>query len=266
MENWTTRKIELDTDKKEVNKYLFKSFTIDARGNMLNETEYDSNNNALYKRVCRYFDTDKIKEFIEYDPFNELLERHLYTRNDNGEIDKVEFEFEEGRKTIKTFAFTDIGNADKATITDENGDVTGYEIYQLDELGRVVAEIELDADNNEISRYEKTYQEDEKLLYEKLFRDNKLCNGEHFEYDNNGNLIKKTQRDYINNNEVIDTYTYDSNNNMLLNCSHQNGTLVFENKCTYNEYNQLISEEVFQINIWTGHIICHEKLIHEKAK
>lgn len=266
MDKWITTKIELDANKKEIDRYHFKSFTVNSKGNILDESEYDPESNVICKRIYRYYDTGEVKAYIEYDSWDELLERHSYDKNTSGDFDRHEFEFSGGQKLIKEFNFTDIGNVDKATIRNENGEIVGYEIYKLDEQGRVIEEIELDADNNEILRYEKNYLDSGELNFEKQFQDGKLFNGESFEYDKNGNVVKKIHRNYIDNFEVIDDYHFDKNNHMIYNSSHQNGVLVFENKCRYDENDNLILEEFFELDFWERRIVRHEILHHELEK
>jgi hypothetical protein len=266
MDNWITTKIELDINRNEINSYHFKTFTLDSNGNILDETEFDSKSNIICRRIYRYFDTGEVKEYIEYDPFDELLERHYYTKNDSGEINRFECEFEDGQKLIKEFSYTDIGNADKVIIKDENDNITTHEIYKLDQEGNVIEEIILDANFNEISRYEKTYLDSGELHFEKLFQNGKLFNMESFEYDKQGNVVKKIHINYIDNDKTIDKYKFDKNNNMIYNSSHMNGVLVFENKCAYDENDYLISEEYFELNFWERRIERHERLIHELKK
>lgn len=264
MDKWITTKIELDTNKNEINRFHFKTFTMDSKGNTLDETEYDSNSKIVCRRIYRYHDTGEVKEYIEYDPFDELLERHCFQKNSDGNFDRHEFEFSNGQKSIKEFSFTDIANTDKATIKDENGEITGYEVYILNDQGQPIEEIVLDADNNEISKYEKSYSENGQLKQEKQFQNGELFNAEAFEYDSQGNLTKQIHRNYIDNFEVIDEYTFDEINNMIYNSSHQNGVLVFENKCGYDDNNNLISEEFFELDFWERRIVRHERLIHVK--
>lgn len=266
MKNWITTKIKLDVNKNEINRFLFKSYTVDSDGKILNETEYDLASAIIYKRIYNYFEDGALNEYIEYDPFDTLLERHTFIKNQTGEIDTHEIEFSDGQKSIKKFSFTDLGNADKATITDENGEITGFEVYIFDELGRIKEEIELDSENNELSKYIKTYNENDTLKLEKYYRDEVLISSELFEYDAFENVIKKIHRNYADKFEVIDKYQFDENNNMIYNSSRQNGVLIFENKCSYDEQNNLITEEFFELNYWEKRIVRHEKLIHETKK
>ncbi|MCG8698529.1 MAG: hypothetical protein MI922_10785 [Bacteroidales bacterium] len=262
MDKWETTKIKLDSEKNEICKFRFKTYSVNTKGNPVDETEFDAESNIVCKRIYRYFDTGEVKEYIEYDPFDELLERHQYKKNDFGEVDRSEFEFEGGLKSIKEFSYTDIGCADKAVIKDENGTITGYEVYKFDEEGNVIEEIELDADNNEIAKFEKTYYENGVLHIEKHYQDGQLFTGESFEYDNRGNIIKKILRNYRDSYEIVDEYKFDQNNNMIYNSSTQNGVLVFENKCQYDSNNKLISEEFFEMDFSTAHVVRHERLIH----
>ncbi|MCU4177348.1 hypothetical protein [Carboxylicivirga sp. N1Y90] len=263
MDIWITTKIVLDANSAELNRFHFKTFTMDSNGNTLDETEYDSESNIVFRRTYRYHDCGEVKEFVEYDPFDELLERHVYNKNSSGEFDRHEFEFSDGGKSIKEFSFTDIGNAEKATIIDENGAITGYEVYILNDQGQTIEEIELDADSNEISRYEKTYFKDGQLKHEKQFQNGKLFKGEAFEYDSQGNVIKKIHRNYVYKFEVIEENTFDNRNNIIHSLSHENGELVFENKCGYDDNDNLISEEFFEFDLLERRIVKHERLIHE---
>jgi hypothetical protein len=249
MEKWIITKIELDIDKKELNEYLFKSFTIDSKGNTLDETEFDSDSNVVCKRIYRYFETGEMKEFVEFDPLDSLLERQSYSKDDSGVIYKTEIEY-----------------ADKATVRNEDGEITGYEIYVYDDEGNVIQEKEQDEQFNDIFKYIKTYDENGLLNNEKRYESETLISAESFEYDKSGNVIKKIHRNYIEKFEVIDIYEFDEEGNMIYNSSHQNGTLIFENKCGYDNKNNLASEEFFELDFWEGRIVRHERLKHRVDK
>lgn len=263
MQHWITTKTLLDINKNETETFEYKIYTIDSNGQTIDETEFDEAGNTVCKRIYRYFEDGEVKEYIEYDPNDELLERHIYLKNDFGEIDRIEHEFNEGHKSIKEFYYTDLGYADRVEIRNEHGEITGFEIYQLDEKGQVIEATELDADNNEVARLKKEYLENGLISVEKHFSQGKLFKAEYFEYDDYANLIKKTLKNQADNFVIIDQYQYDERHNMIYNCSHQNGLLVFENKCTYNEDNHLIAEEFFELDFWEKKISRHERLKHQ---
>lgn len=266
MESWITTKTELNTNKEEVSKFLFKVFTVDSNGKTLDETEFDSESNIIYKRIYRYFDTGEVSEYVEFDPSDDLLERHTYILNDHGEIDKIEYEFIDGKKLIKEFSYSDLGNMDKATIRDENGLITGYEVYIGDEHGRLIREIELDSDNNEINKYEKTYNENGSVILQKHFVDGQLISDEKMYYNDDGLLIKTVLANHIDKFKFIENSRYDKNGNNIYISAHQNGVLIFENKCGYDKNDMLIYEEFFELDYWERKILRHEKLEHEIKK
>jgi antitoxin component YwqK of YwqJK toxin-antitoxin module len=133
----------------------------------------------------------------------------------------------------------------------------------LNESGLAEVVIELDAYENEISKCEKEYLENGLISHEKSHLNGQPSKEEKFEYDDKGNLTKKIFRNYADNVELIDLYHYDDHHNMIYNCSHQNGVLVFENKCGYDENNHLVLEEFFELDFWERKIVRHERLKHE---
>jgi hypothetical protein len=263
---WITTKIELDTNKKEVNRFFFKEYTVDDNGNTHDETEYDEFGNIVCKRIYRYFDTGEVKEYIEFDPSDELLERHRYFKNQFEIFDKIEHDFIGGQRTIKEFFFTDLGNAEKAIIKNENDEITGYEVYVQNEKGQIIEEIELDQDENEVSRFLKTYNENDFLISEQQYSGRQLFTEELFEYNEKGLVIKKILKNHLDKYVIVDEYKFDAKANMIYNCTHQNGILVFENKCEYNDKGELSSEEFFELDFWEKKIVKHERLIHERKE
>lgn len=265
MIKWETIKVLLDRNKNEIKRFLFKTYTNDNYGYPLDETEYNDNGEIVCKRIYKYFDNREVKEYIEYDPNDELLEKHTYSKNEFGVIDRVEFEFINEQKTIKEYYFSDIGNAQKAIVKNEDGEITGYEIYVSNNEGLLIEEIELDEYESEITRYSKKYNDDGLLTNDLQFNDDELISEDFYEYNDKENVIKKTHKNYLDNYVVIDEYKYDLNGNMIYNCARQNDVLVFENLCTYNENNDLILEELFELSFWEKKIIKHERLIHKEV-
>ncbi|MDO5663639.1 MAG: hypothetical protein Q4G63_00095 [Bacteroidia bacterium] len=266
MEKWITTKTELDIDKQEKQSYLFQTRTIKTNGDILDEFEYDADENVIVKKFFKYFEDGGVKEYIEYDPFDELLERHSYFQNEEDEIEKIEFDYVDNGRITKLFTYTDLGNVEKIIIKDEYGEIIGYEIFIFDEEGRVIRELELDAEQNEINRYEKSYSADvdDRLQFESYYEEKELVSKETFVYDAMGNVLKKTEQNFKDKFEVIDIYQYDNQNNMIYNTTRQNGVLVFENKCGYDDENNLISEEIFELDFWQKKITKHEILIHKR--
>jgi hypothetical protein len=262
MQVWTTTKIQLDLDKNETERFLFKEFTINSRGDVLDETEYNPDSSVACKRIYRYFDNGSVKEYVEYDPLDELIERHIYVENESGDIDTIIYEYADGHKTVKAFHFVDLGLADTATLYDENGAVAGYETYVLNEQGQIMEQIEKTSEQVETVRLTHVYDGAGNVIVEKKFLDGELTETISSTYDDGGKVIRKATRHHGQGFDVIDEYQYDESGNMIHNVSFQAGFLIFENKCEYDENNNLVTEEFFEIDYWEKKIRRHERLIH----
>jgi hypothetical protein len=263
MENWNIVSITLNRRSEEEDRHIHKNITVDSNGNLLEEIEYDMDSNILYKKIYRYFDTGGICSYTEIDHHDELIEKHTYTKDDYGYINKIVYEYGDGSKQIQDITFTDLGDTEKVIISDENGDILGSELYILNEHRKVKEMIELDADNNETAKHIYRYNDKGDQISEEQYIDNELYKKELFEYDINGNIIKRDEKEYSYDSHIVESYKYDNNNNQIHSSVINGGILIFENKCEYDDNNELLTEEFYELSS-EGKIISYEKLIHER--
>jgi hypothetical protein len=289
MKERISTRIEYDINRQELARYVCQVINYDLHDRVCDDTFFDSGGDVIRRIIYRYSKNDQVSERFEYDSLDELVERHQYFEDENGEVIKSVFEFENGRKTIREFAFTELGLADKAVITDESGLLTGFETWVFDPDGRIVSEIETDADNAEISRYDKQYGDHGHLVEETRFINGELYSVETFsyneqlqityemmvgtngdqwhccttEYDHIGNVVRKHSVNPVQETDDLETFDYDSANNMILHRMFSNGRLVFENKCGYSLTNFLETEEIMEVD-HVGRISRHEKLVHQE--
>lgn len=266
MEKWSVKKIELDEDKNESAWALFKEYTMDESGNVLDETEYYDDGNVACKRIYRYFDNGAVSQYVMFDPLDQLLERHTYSESEPGCVDKVLYEYSGGKKIEKQFRYSDLGFSDKAVLTDENGAVIGYETFVLDEEGNVLEEIELAEDHTVVSRTVKKYNQEGLLLRETKNEGGKVVSEVVYDYNQIGDILKKTTVTPVHHSEVVDHYEYDASGNQVRNTTIHNGVLVFDNQCTYDDQSNLLTEEFFELDYWERRVLRHEKLIHTRIE
>ena len=266
MHKWNTTKVELDPNKEEIRRFLFRDFTVSSAGYKIDETEYDEKSNIVCKRTFRYFENGEIKEFIEYNPQEELLERQIQYQNDFGNIDRIEHEFQGGFKIIKKFFESQTGVAYKCVNMDEEGAVTSTEIYVLNDIEQMIEAKYLDEEDREYSKYEYEYDSNGQLKTERYFSEGIFQHSAKFEYNGRGLLVRKELNNEPYEYQLLDTYEYDKNDNLIKLQSLQNEAIVFDNRCVYNENNELILEEFYELNYWERRIIRHEKQIHELIK
>ena len=171
-------------------------------------------------------------------------------QNGSDDIERIIYEYGDAHKILNEFHFRELGLADTATLYDENGSVVDYETYVLNEAGQIVEQIETNSENIETVRFLKAYDEAGNAIEDKKFIDGRLTETTSYTYDGDGHVTRKVTSNSVQRFEVIDEYEYDLFGNIMHNTSFQNGFLVFENKCTYDDRKNLLTEEFFEIDFW----------------
>ncbi|MBL4754902.1 MAG: hypothetical protein JKY52_15060 [Flavobacteriales bacterium] len=281
MKTITTTTTLLDLDKNPELEYVSRVTNFGTNGLMLDETDYNADSNMERRVTYRYFADETVKEAIIFDAQNEQLERLTYEQNNNGEVSKSTTAYSDGTKIIKTYSFTDLGNASKVSITDESGTFLGKEIYVFDEEGRVKEEIEYDGDDQEILRIAKKYS-DEGLLLKEISYFDKQCQTVEYhhlgniarttvtknevitwvetsEFNNDGAITKTVSINRENNDHSEEQITHNENGFEILVVSTTNGKLTFKNSIEYDQQGRIIMEEVLRLN-WQGRIETHAKM------
>jgi len=279
-------KAELNLNKEIDRKFLHKKITVDHMDRVLDETEYNFKGDAIHRITYRYSTFDNISETIEFDASNNLIERQLYSEDENGEITSSTTEYGNGAKTTKKFQFTDLGNADKATLIDENGNVIGYETYILDSDERIVSEFESDENHNELSRIDRKFNDSGEILRETHFSEGEIdeITSNHYrngqlvkiqrsknlesivstevrEFDSKNRIIKRTTNYHEYSDVEIEFSEYDNNDNVVSNMVEVNGRMIFTNVCKYDKENRLLEEYIMELNL-NGSINAHERVFY----
>jgi hypothetical protein len=199
---------------------------------------------------------------VEYDPFDELIERHVYTMNEDGEIESVRYEYGDGHKVFKTYRYTELGMADTATLHDEKGNLLGYETSVFNGNGDVIESIEFDENYRETAKHLAQYDDNGKVVEERKFIEGKLTEITSYTYDLHGNVLQKKVQNVADGYQTVDDYRYDEQGNMIYNAAFHNDLLIFENKCSYDAEGNLTAEEFFEIDRWEKKVLRHERLLH----
>lgn len=262
MREWITIKVELDRDKNEVSRFQSCQTTVDSTGNTLDETELNRDGSVSCKCIYRYFDDGSVQEYVVYDAMDELIERGSYVKDENDKIVKTILEYEDERKVIEQYSYSALGLAELVTVFDESDIVIGYETYVFNDNGDVVERIEMDEDRVETVRYLYTYDENG-LVEERKVVEGNLESVTSYTYDSNGYVIRKEVNNEEEGFQTVEEYRYDERGNEVHIVGFQNGALTFENKCTYDESDNLIVEEYFEISFWEKRIVRHERLLHQ---
>lgn len=281
----SVNKTEYDIDKEPLHTYQWKAYTFNGRGAVLDETEYDREGKIVRKNIFRNNDKGSLFEVLEYHSSDELMERIEYEEDEDGLLTRIITTYSDGSKLIKTFRYTDLGEAEELIITDENDEYAGREVHSVND--DLLTAIEFDADNNETHRLEQRYFSEDKIaeerkyyqhvmLYEKLFHYNDkgqlektesrnlnevIVEAEFFTYDQKGTLREHTRDTTKGTGGVFERFTFNTHGHLDVAQTYRGEMMVFQNICEYDSDHRLISEEVFDID-WNGIILAHEKLEH----
>lgn len=279
-------KAELNLKKEIEKRFLYKKLTIDSNNRVIDETEFNEAGDPIHRITNKYSPDDNISERIEFDASNNLIERDLY--NEKGVHFSSIIEFGDGSKTIKNYAYTDLGNTDKVTLTDENGVILGYEASVRDNQDRIICEFRNDANNNEVFKIDRVFDDKGNLTREiqfsngeiELVTDNfynkdekviKIQSGRDLEsfyitelldLDAKNRLLKHTTTDHEYGDIHIEHFDYDSNDNEISNVEVFNGITISSNLCKYDDSNRLIEENMIEHDV-SGSIIKHEQLSYK---
>lgn len=223
------------------------------------EVVYDESGEIDTKRIFELDENGVILSQINYERKNDLVERTDFFDDEDSIQLRSEVTTSGGEKTIHEYHYNQLGNTDKITIKNENGEIEGYEAFVFNEKDEVKEELRLNADNEIEFRKVLSYFENGLLKEEKYFDRNTLIRSTAYVYDERSLLTVKTDRDELTNSETLSRYTYDLTGNQILDETFKNGQLSFKNHCMYDEQNNLIEERVMSVGTENLiEIISHE--------
>jgi len=121
-----------------------KNWIFDEKGNVIEYREYDGMEGGTTRKTTEYYPSGSKKEILTYNQDEQLIEKVLMTENEKGQLIEV-LEENVTRKNTTRFSYDNEGN--------------------------IVAQEEFDRDGNLVSRVQRTFDEQKKLLTSDVFID-----------------------------------------------------------------------------------------------
>jgi hypothetical protein len=216
-------------------------------GHLIMEVMYTDIGEIDSKRIFELDENGQVLVQMNYERQNDLIERTEFFDDEESIQHRSEITTASGGKSIYEYHYNQLGNADKITIKNENGEVEGYEIFVFNEKDQVKDEFRMNAENQVEFRKTLTYF-DNGLLKEENYYDHGLpARTTSYTYNERNLLTETIDRDIRSNSKVVNQYTYDLAGNQILDETLKNGQLSFKNHCLYDEKNNLIEERVMSI-------------------
>ena len=229
--NTITYQYEFDDDGNVIRKTIY-----NGSGEIQDITEYDTNmkvtkfTDYIFTNgqgvivddwyINEYDSEGNLIKNTDYDRNGDITSYTTYERNSQGDIEKTtETDTITGSTTVTDYSYED-GRLIKTTYS---GDITGgYDYkYELNDSGIVTKKTQYNQNGDKISEFEYIEIDGTSIIKRETFISlgNSLYSWTDYEYDNKGNLIKKTKcvgksyDDYTVDKQ--EEYEYDDNDNLI---------------------------------------------------
>lgn len=190
----------------------------DKNGNVLIDVHYSASGETDSKNEFVYDENGFLVREVIYIDDKEIAETHLFENNEKGLPVKEVVEYQEGGRTVVSYAYNDDGKLLEKIISDDDGEVE--EIFKNEYSGgNLIREIACDGDNELMEEVKYTFDEENNLIEIISWNREDLEKG-------------KLTHEYNEKGQRICSKTY--------NCA---GQLIARSKMLYNEKGQLFQNE-----------------------
>jgi hypothetical protein len=227
--------------------FLMSEKDFNENGLLTVEVNYDEGGAIDSKRIFELDDNGTILVQMNYERQNDLIERTEFFDDDDAIQYRSEITTASGAKSIHEYHYNQLGNADKITIKNDDGEIEGYELFLFNENDQVREEIRLNQEHDIEFRKVLEYSDHKLLTAEKYFDRDLLIRTTAYEYNERNLVYRRTDFDHRTEGQTVNQYSYDLAGNQILDETFQNDKLTFKNYCLYDENNNLIEERVMTI-------------------
>jgi len=267
------RSMRVTTFPKDTGEESFVSLIVnyDRQGNEIARYEYKGPGEFESKMEYRFNEQNRIIEETAYQDEFEILERKVFTRDESGQVLKIDIEYSDGSEAVQTVERDDEENTENWIERDEDDELESREFLKFDQEGRVILRESYDyrdkltevfeydyGENGKLAR-QRHLDERRKLILETEFRFNEsglptlrasrnrkgvLSDFLKIEYNESGQPLKQSFSG-----RFTYTYEYDQNGNNIEE-KHYIGDSILEDVITseYDANNRLILEETMKFS------------------
>lgn len=215
------------------------------------ESEFNANNDVL--EVTTYLDEQ------------EIAERKVYDRSDDGRIEKVNIEFTDGSISIQTIERDEVNHTENWIERDEEGELESREFLKFNENGKVILKETYDFNDKLTEAFEYEYYPGGDLAMRRHLDDRrKLILETEYKYSEAGLLTLRVSRnrrgdlsDFLKveynekglpvkqsiSGKYHFTFEYDENGNSIVEEQYTGDSLENRTTSEYDANNRLVQEE-----------------------
>jgi YD repeat-containing protein len=266
-----------DFEPKAEEEFLESIIELDANGNVLLESKFESSGELEEKNTFSYESHGKLaehvllyaaedvteKRMLNRDEKGRLLEEIKYYGDDSGErttyvyddkdnlIERKYYDEEGDFQTQETFAYDDKGSLAEHKKFDKNGKIEEHHTFAHDDSDHSVIETELNPDGSLLSKTVFRFDANGKELTSmKTTADGKLISAVNTVYDEKGNVLEKQYKDFYS--KTI-RYAYDEENRCISNELYDgNGLLLRKNGYEFDDDGNVKMEHAYEMDTTRG--------------
>ena len=227
--------------------YLESEQEYNEEGHLTSEVRYNERGIIISKRIFELSPDGSILAQMNYERNTDLIERTEFFDDYEQVQYKTEVTGADGTKTIQEYHYNQLGNTDRITVKNEQGEIEGYEIFVFNENDQPIEEIKLDANHQVEFKKVITYDVNGQLITEIYFDKEQPVRTVAYSYTEKGLAFEKTDISHDTDAKIVNRYSYDLAGNQVLDETFQNGQLIFKNYCTYDDRDNLVEERVINL-------------------
>ncbi|MCX6290278.1 MAG: hypothetical protein NT126_00765 [Bacteroidetes bacterium] len=257
--------------------FLESVIEMDASGNVLMESKFDSSGELEEKNSYSYESHGKVTEHILLFAMEDMTEKRLFRRDDKGRLlEEIKYYGDDsGERT--TFVYDEKDQLIERKYYDEEGEFQYVENFIYDEKGSLVEHGKVNNEGKSEGRHAFAHNHGDHTILENEFgtdgslasktlytvddagrelsavqttAEGKLISSVITTYDEKGNPLERQFKDFYS--KTV-KYTYDENNHVLTNeLFDTNGMLIKKNMYEYDADGNLSAEQVYEMDSTRG--------------
>lgn len=261
-------------EEEDQDEFLFSEIKYDIKGNIIEETNYTSENRLEEKRTYKYDDNGKLIEETVLHAAEDFEEKRKIIRDEKGHSVEEIKEYPDGTIERTLIKRDNNSNIIEIIVLDEDGAQESRQVFKYDEKNNLKSHVKLDMDGETIEATECESDENGNIISKKEIlpeegieitteaeydeegreirsatynEDGKKLSEVELIYDEEGNHIETISRDYINRGDSRKiTFAYDNKNCVVERVMTLNDELLRQVNYCYDENGNLIEEESLQ--------------------
>ncbi|RKX17146.1 MAG: hypothetical protein DRP35_11430 [Candidatus Zixiibacteriota bacterium] len=233
----------IDENGKPENNYKSSYQEFDSQQNIIKEMYYTIDGEIETANGYKFNESNLLIEETHYLDETEIADQLNYFYNDDGKLNKIETNYSDGSKSIKTINRTELKIS--ATILDEENNFEGEEIQVFDQQGNVIEETIYDEEKKISQKFLHSYNSENQIISTTEHGEGgEFIIKKTFEYNKKGQITKESH--YNRHEKLLKriTFEYDNEGELIMQ-QIGNSYLI---KTTFDDKKRRVKDETIDLS------------------